>query len=213
MTTYLTLAPSNSHEASHEGPVRRQEWRDTYLAVQMEACLVATPSHESIVDFAFYKAGQIALLLKDKSRVSHGGSTNCRLVIFSLSDVPFMLLDRYSNGTNQLSQHVFEVSKLQHARCIPGRQAVMMRPVQSALQHQALRESADRCLTEHDIYVMLSAGTRTRDMSPSVFAVTQSCILLISQLCFTVLSVSDCTLPAPSCCHSCDWEKQSDMSA
>ncbi len=132
MTTYLTLPPSNScsHEDSHEDTDRRQELRDT---LQMEACLVTTPSHESIVDFAFYKAGQIALLLKDKSRVSHGGSTNCRLVIFSLSDVPFMLLDRYSNGTNQLSQHVFEVSRMQHTRCIPGRQALMMRSLQSAL--------------------------------------------------------------------------------
>ncbi len=125
------LPPSNS--CSHEDTDRHQELRDTCVPLQMEACLVTTPSHESIVDFAFYKAGQIALLLKDKSRVSHGGSTNCRLVIFSLSDVPFMLLDRYSNGTNQLSQHVFEVSRVQHARCIPGRQAVVMRPVQSAL--------------------------------------------------------------------------------
>jgi len=131
MTTHLTLPPSNS--CSHEDLDRRQEMHDTCVALQMEACLVTTPSHESIVDFAFYKAGQIALLLKDKSRVSHGGSTSCRLVIFSLSDVPFMLLDRYSNGTNQLSQHVFEVSRMQHARCISERQAVVMRPVQSAL--------------------------------------------------------------------------------
>ena len=83
----------------------------------MEACLVAIPSSETLVDFAFYKAGQIALLLKDKSRISHGGSTSCRLVIFGLSDVPFMKLDRYSNGTNQLSQHVFEV------RVCPSRKA------------------------------------------------------------------------------------------
>ena len=76
----------------------------------MEACLVAVPSHEAIVDFAFYKAGQVALLLKDKARVSHGGSTSCRLVIFSLDDLPFMNLHRYGNGTNQLSQHIFEVS-------------------------------------------------------------------------------------------------------
>ena len=79
------------------------------LPLQMEACLVAISSSETLVDFAFYKPGQIALLLKDKSRVSHGGSTSCRLVIFALQDLPFMLLDRYSNGTNQLSQHVFEV--------------------------------------------------------------------------------------------------------
>ena len=114
MTTHLTHPPSNS--CSLEDTDRRQQLRDTCMALQMEACLVTTPSHESIVDFAFYKAGQIALLLKDKSRVSHGGSINCRLVIFPLSDVPFMLLDRYSNGTNQLSQHVFEVSRTQHAR-------------------------------------------------------------------------------------------------
>ena len=76
----------------------------------MEACLVAIPSSETLVDFAFYKPGQIALLLKDKSRLSHGGSTSCRLVMFALQDLPFMLLDRYSNGTDQLSQHVFEVS-------------------------------------------------------------------------------------------------------
>ena len=81
-----------------------------YLALQMEACLVAIPNSESLVDFAFYKPGQITLLLKDKSRMSHGGSTSCRLVMFALQDLPFMLLDRYSNGTNQLSQHVFEVS-------------------------------------------------------------------------------------------------------
>lgn len=77
--------------------------------LQMEACLVAIPSSETLVDFAFYKPGQIALLLKDRSRVSHGGSTSCRLVIFPIQDLPFMLLERYSNGTNQLSQHVFEV--------------------------------------------------------------------------------------------------------
>ena len=77
----------------------------------MEACLVAIPSSEALVDFAFYKAGQIALLLKDKSRVSHGGSTSCRLVIFALQDLTFMQLDRYSNGTNQLSQHIFEVKQ------------------------------------------------------------------------------------------------------
>ena len=75
----------------------------------MEACLVAIPSSEMLMDFAFYKPGQIALLLKDKSRVSHEGSTSCRLVLFALQDLPFMLLERYSNGTNQLSQHVFEV--------------------------------------------------------------------------------------------------------
>ena len=80
-----------------------------YLALQMEACLVAIPNSETLVDFAFYKPGQIALLLKDRSRMSHGGSTSCRLVMFALQDLPFMLLDRYSNGTNQLSQHVFEV--------------------------------------------------------------------------------------------------------
>ena len=131
LPTHLTLPPSNN--CSHEDTDRHQELRNTCEPLQMEACLVTTPSHESIVDFAFYKPGQIALLLKDKSRVSHGGSTNCRLVIFSLSDVPFMLLDRYSNGTNQLSQHIFEVSKMQHARCIAERQAVVMRPVQSAL--------------------------------------------------------------------------------
>ena len=78
----------------------------------MEACLVTVPNNEAIVDFAFYKEGQIALLLKDKARISHGGSTSCRLIIFALSDLPFMLLDRYSNGTNQLSQHVFEVKRL-----------------------------------------------------------------------------------------------------
>ena len=76
----------------------------------MEACLVAIPNSETLVDFAFYKPGQIALLLKNRSRTSHGGSTSCRLVMFALQDLPFMLLDRYSNGTNQLSQHVFEVS-------------------------------------------------------------------------------------------------------
>jgi len=65
MTTHLTLPPSNS--CSHEDLDRRQEMHDTCVALQMEACLVTTPSHESIVDFAFYKAGQIALLLKDKS--------------------------------------------------------------------------------------------------------------------------------------------------
>lgn len=70
---------------------------------------MAIPSSETLVDFAFYKPGQIALLLKDKSRVSSGGSTCCRLVLFALQDLPFMLLERYSNGTNQLSQHVFEV--------------------------------------------------------------------------------------------------------
>ena len=84
------------------------------LGVQMEACLVAIPSHETVVDFAFYKAAQIALLLKDKARVSQGGSTDCRLVIFPLTDLPFMLLNSYSNGTNQLSQHVFEVISTPH---------------------------------------------------------------------------------------------------
>lgn len=83
----------------------------------MEACLVTVPNNEAIVDFAFYKEGQIALLLKDKARISHGGSTSCRLIIFALSDLPFMLLDRYSNGTNQLSQHVFEVCLKDGAVC------------------------------------------------------------------------------------------------
>lgn len=84
------------------------------LGVQMEACLVAIPSHETVVDFAFYKAAQVALLLKDKARISHGGSTDCRLVIFPLTHLPFMLLNSYSNGTNQLSQHVFEVNSTYH---------------------------------------------------------------------------------------------------
>lgn len=104
----LRVAPTSPSSQQHQPQLH---------FTMMEACLVTTPSHESIVDFAFYKAGQIALLLKDKSRVSHGGSINCRLVIFPLSDVPFMLLDRYSNGTNQLSQHVFEACLKDGAVC------------------------------------------------------------------------------------------------
>ena len=83
----------------------------------MDACLVTVPNHEAIVDFAFYKAGQVALLLKDKARVSHGGSTSCRLVIFPLDDLPFMSLSQYGNGTNQLSHHIFEVRPVIIASC------------------------------------------------------------------------------------------------
>ena len=79
------------------------------VPLQMEACAMAIPSGEVVVDFAFYKAGQVALLLKDKARASQVGSSTCRLVLFQLADLPFMHLEGHSNGTNQMSQHVIEV--------------------------------------------------------------------------------------------------------
>lgn len=75
----------------------------------MEACALAIPGGEAVVDFTFYKPGQIALLLKDKARTSQAGSASCRLVILQLSDLPFLQLHGHGNGTNQLSQHVIEV--------------------------------------------------------------------------------------------------------
>lgn len=80
------------------------------MYMQMEACALAIPGGETVVDFAFYKTGQIALLLKDKARASQAGSASCRLVIFLLADLPFIQLDGHSNGTNQLTQHVIEVT-------------------------------------------------------------------------------------------------------
>lgn len=93
----------------------KQNAAEPVLLLQMEACALAIPGGEAVVDFAFYKPGQVALLLKDKARTSQAGSATCRLVIFQLDNLPFMQLDEHSNGTNQLSQHVIEVSK--HFRC------------------------------------------------------------------------------------------------
>ena len=84
--------------------------------LQMEACVLAIPGGETVMDFAFYKTGQVALLLRDKARTSQAGSASCRLVIVLLADLPFMQLDGHSNGTNQLSQHVIEVTNAREYR-------------------------------------------------------------------------------------------------